>query len=146
MRFLPLLGFLALFVVVGCSGEPTRLPISGSVKVGGVPAGFATVRFIPSGPNADPMYGSIIPCDDKGEFILGSDGKNTGLPPGQYKVSFSQTLINGKPSNAGSGGKKGERLAGETDGIPALYRDPEKTPELVTVSSSSKSFQFDLKK
>jgi hypothetical protein len=146
MRFITLFGFVGLFTLLGCSSEPSRYSIHGTVKIAGTPAGFTSLKFFPTGPGADPTFGGVATCDSSGKFEIGSDGKNTGLPAGKYKVVFTQTLINGRPALGGSGGKKSERQANETDGAPVAYRDVGTTPEEVTISGSSKTFDFDLKK
>src|SRR5437764_247254 len=93
----------------GCSSEPSRYPVSGTVTANGAPVALATVKFLPAGPDADPRSGGMGVADESGKFVIGGEpGKNTGLPAGEYKVTFSQTLVNGKPTLGGSGGKKSE--------------------------------------
>jgi hypothetical protein len=138
--------FSILLLGCGAGGGPTRFPVSGTVKIDGVPAGLVTVRFIPTGPRANPTYGGIVVADATGTFTLGTDGTNSGLPAGQYKVTFSQTLIGGVPTLGGSGGKETETSAIEVEGVPESYRDPNTTTESITVSKNSKPFAFDLKK
>ncbi len=134
-------------LTLGCgSGEATRYPVSGTVKIGGSPAGLVTVRFIPTGPRANPAHGGIVVADASGAYALGTAGTNSGLPVGQYKVTFSLTLIGGVPTQGGSGGKQTETSAMEVEGVPDTYRDPNTTPETITVSKNSKTFDFDIKK
>jgi hypothetical protein len=135
--------FASGLLLAGCSSEPTRYVISGSVTIDGKPAAFATVGFIPAG--ADPRYGAVATTDPKGQFTLGKEGENAGLPAGDYKVTFSQTLINGQPSLGGSGGKKSEQHPTEREAVPERYRNPENTPETATVNSSSRTFTFAIK-
>src|SRR5262249_14240144 len=115
--FLPL---LLLCPLAGCSFEPTRYALSGSVTLHGGPAPLAVLRFYPTG-GANPMYGGTARTDAEGKFTLGEDGQASGLPAGDYKVTFSQTLVNGRPTLGGSGGKKSEALAGEREGLPEPY-------------------------
>jgi hypothetical protein len=133
----------ALFLA-GCSWQPTRYVLTGSVTIDGVPAAYTTISFTPAN-GADPKNGGLVTSDKDGRFTLGEDGKNAGLPGGEYKVTFSQTLINGKPSLGGSGGKKSEQLPTEREAVPATYRSPQTTPETVTVGSSSRTFTFAIK-
>jgi hypothetical protein len=140
--------FTGLFFCVtepGCSvGEPSRYAAKGTVTIGGTPAPLVVVRFhcadsgIPGGGTAA--------TDSGGRFALGEDGKDTGLPSGEYKVTFSQTLVRGKPTLSGSGGKKNEKLKGETEAVADEYRDPAKTPVIATIGSGTNTFTFDVKK
>jgi len=129
--------------VVGCSiGEPSRYEVSGVVNIDGAPAAFVSVKFHPVGGGINGGGGIT---DQNGKFSFGEDGKGTGLPSGAYKVTFSQTVVKGKPVLGGGGGKKTEKLKGEKEGVAADYRDLEKTPVDATVSSGNRSFTFDVK-
>ena len=89
---------------LGCSSEPSRYVVTGTVTMDGAPASLVVVSFLPAAP--DTIGGSIVPTDATGKFTMGEEGKNNGLPRGEYKVTFSQTLVKGKPTLAGSGGKE----------------------------------------
>jgi hypothetical protein len=127
----------------GCSSEPTLIAISGMVKLDNVPAGFARVRVYST---TDPTVSGFAMADATGKYSLGDASKKTGLPAGEYKVAFNQSVINGKPSSQSSGGKPEEKIAGEKEGIPEIYRSPATSTEKITISSSSTNFDFDLKK
>jgi hypothetical protein len=132
-------------VAFGCSVEVARYPVSGTVAVDGVPAGLTTIKFLPADPNADPRNGGMTMADAAGKFVIGADGKNTGLPAGEYKVTFTQTVdSSGKPI-VGSGGKRSEPVPGK-ENIPSAYRDAKSTPITVQVGSASNTFSFDIKK
>jgi hypothetical protein len=129
----------------GCSFEEPRYPVSGTVAIDGVPAGLTMVRFLPADPNTDPRFAGMTMADDNGKFSIGADGKNTGLPAGEYKVTFTQTVDgSGKPI-VGSGGKKSEAVAGK-EAVPQAYRDIKTTPVTVQVGRNSNTFTFDIKK
>lgn len=130
-------------VVSGCSSEPSRYAAAGTVSIDGAPAPFVLVKFIPDSPNS--LTGGSGPIDPTGKFSIGETGKNTGLPSGQYKVTFSQTLVKGKPTLAGSGGKAAEKDATEKEAVADDYRDPHKTPITATIGSGSNNFAFDIK-
>jgi hypothetical protein len=138
-------GFVALTLLIallaGCSSEPTRYAVTGTVKVDGKPGSYVTLRFHPEGGAG---LGGVVVADAKGEYSLSGEG-NAGLPAGSYKVTFSQTLINGKPSRGGSGGKAAEKVATERENLPEKYRKPETTPETARIGGASNSFDFDLK-
>ena len=146
MRLLGVVALLLGVSLVGCSGEPSRRGVEGTVKIDGVPAPLTAVRFFPTDPNADPRSANTATTDNNGAWSLNQEGKNAGLPVGEYKVTFSQTLVRGKAVLGGSGGKKSERLAGETEGVPEIYRNVATTPETAHVSSSSTLFNFELKR
>ncbi len=109
------------------------------------PAPYVVVRFHP--PSPDSLFGGSGPTDPTGKFSIGETGKNTGFPSGEYKVTFSQTLVNGKPTLAGGGGKKSveETVPSEREAVADEYRDPEKTPITATIGSGPNDFKFDIK-
>lgn len=129
---------------IGCSFEPTRYPISGTVKINGASGANAVVVFTPSAGATDTYRGGSVTTDKDGKFSLGDPAKNTGLLAGEHKVSFSQTLINGKPAHGGSGSKKSEQVAGEKEAVPAAFRKADTTPITVKIGSTS-TFDFDVK-
>ncbi len=129
-------------LAAGCSGEPSRYAATGTVTIDGAPAPLVIVSFHST---SDGGPGGSGPTDASGKFAIGQDGKNTGFPAGEYKVTFSQTLINGKPTLSGSGGKAAEKVATEKEAVPAEYRDPKTTPATATVGSGPNTFTFDIK-
>ena len=137
---------VASVVVLGCNPEPSRYAATGKVTLDGAPAPYVVVRFHPADPGSP--YGGSGPTDPKGEFTVGQDGKNTGFPAGDYKVTFSQTLVNGKPTLGGGGGKKNpeETVPSEREAVADEYRDPQKTPVTATIGRGPNSFTFDVKK
>jgi hypothetical protein len=137
------LTILLSVTVLGCSSETSRYAATGTVTMDGAPAPLVIVRFHPVVPDTSP--GGSGPTDEAGKFTLGENGKNTGLPSGEYKVTFSQTLVKGKPTLAGSGGKKAEREATEKEAVADEYCDLQKTPVTATIGSGSNNFTFDIK-
>ena len=129
--------------VAGCLGEPSRYAATGAVTIDGAPAPLVVVRF--HAPSPDSTAGGSGYTDTAGKFTIGQDGKNTGLPRGEYKVTFSQTLVNGKPTLAGSGGKKEEKVPTEREAVADDYRDPQKTPITASIGSGTNTFTFDVK-
>ncbi len=141
-------GLVMLFVaaaatVTGCSQEPSRYAATGTVTIDGKPAPFVVVRLHPVEEGS--QYGGTGTTDDAGKFKVGEDGKNTGFPAGDYKVTFSQTLVKGKPTLAGSGGKAAEKEATEKEGVADDYRTAKDTPVKATIGRGSNSFTFDIK-
>jgi len=138
-----ILGITLCVTVAGCSmGEPSRYAVSGVVNMDGAPAPLVIVKFHPAGGGPGGGGGNT---DVSGKFSFGEDGKNTGLPSGEYKVTFTQTLVKGKPT-LGGGGKKSEKFKGEKEGVADEYRDLGKTPVTATVSGGTRSFTFDIKR
>jgi hypothetical protein len=110
----------------------------------GNPLGLATLQFYPADPNVDQSNGGTARTDENGTFTYGEEGKNTGLAAGDYKVTVSQTLIGGKPSLGGSGGKKSEQVAGEKENVPDLYRHPNTTTLTAHVDKDNRALTFEL--
>jgi hypothetical protein len=133
----------SLIAIIGCSFEPSRYPVSGTVMIDGAPAPYVVVTFHPGSP--DSIFGGSGKTDATGKFSIGQTGKNTGFPSGDYKVTFSQTLVNGKPTLAGSGGKAAEKEPTEKEAVEDDYRDPQKSPITAKVTSGPNVFSFDIK-
>lgn len=127
----------------GCGGEPPRYAVAGTVTINGAPAPYVVLRFYPTGSNL--LAAGTGRTDETGNFKIGQEGKDTGFPAGQYKVMFSQTLVKGKPTLAGSGGKKAEKDATEKQGVADEYTDAKTTPVSATVGSGTNRFTFDIK-
>ena len=132
-----------LTILTGCSSEPSRYSVSGTVNINGAPGALVVVRFVPETEGAG-MGGSGY-TDQAGKFTIGGTGPNSGMPGGNYKVTFSQTLVGGKPTLAGSGGKKEELQPTEKEALPEDYRNPAKTPFSAKVGSGDNNFTFDIK-
>jgi hypothetical protein len=138
---LPLMLFSV--IVPGCFGEPSRYAASGTVTIEGAPAPYVRVTFRPLSP--DSLAGGSGSTDQAGKFTIGENGKNSGLPSGEYKVTFSQTYVDGKPTLAGGGGKKEETVPSEKEVVEDDYRDPLKTPITAKITSAGNNFTFDIK-
>src|SRR5262245_5692378 len=83
---------LVTVLAAGCSSEATRYPGQGTFTIDGAPAGLTTIKFLPVDPNTDPRHAGMAMADGSGKYAIGGDGKNTGLPAGDYKVTFTQTV------------------------------------------------------
>jgi hypothetical protein len=138
--------FLCLFVA-GCSSEPARYPTTGTVTINGEPAAFTHVMFIAMNPKTPTSSGGNAVTDEKGNFTVSNgDNKAPGLMSGDYKVIFTQTLINGKPSLAAGRGKKPDEMAaGQSEGVPKEYLTVDSTPILITAKSGMGPLTFELK-
>jgi hypothetical protein len=130
---------------LGCSSEASRYGVSGEVKMDGAPAPYVRVVFHPTW--SDPLAAGSAPTDEAGKFVLGESGKNAGFQAGEYKVTFSQILVNGKPTLAGGGGKKSKEETSPTErqAVADEYRDPQTTPITAKVGSGGNQFTFEIK-
>jgi len=140
----PCLGLATVLAsLAGCGGEPSRYVATGTVKIDGKPAPMVVVAFRPADPTLS--VGGTGVTDDSGKFSIGENGKNTGLPVGEYKVTFSQTLVKGKPTLSGSGGNAEEKTATEREVVADEYRDLAKTPVVAKIGGSTNEFNFEVK-
>ncbi|WP_157368595.1 hypothetical protein [Zavarzinella formosa] len=105
---------------------------------------LAIIHFYPVDPKADQSGGGTARTDETGKFSYGDEGSKSGLAAGEYKVLVSQTLVNGRPSIAGSGGKKSEKMAGEIENIPDVYRDINTTTLTAKVGKDSRTITLEL--
>jgi hypothetical protein len=82
-------GFLALGLLIGCSGKGGSLAtVSGVVTHNGAPVDGARVTFHSTTEvegKKQPSYGALT--DSSGKYVIASAGKEPGIPPGLYKVT-----------------------------------------------------------
>lgn len=133
---------LFLFLLVGCSkGPPKTVAVSGTVTVDGKPSPGTVVQFWPTVKFADEerrFHSGQATTDDAGKFRFGAEG----LVPGKYKVTYSRVLDRqGKPAPMAKPTEVGGR---ET--VPEELRDPEKTTQVVEVSSEATPLKLALPK
>ena len=136
---------IGLATLVGCSSGSGRVPVSGAVVVDGAPGGLTAVTFWSDDPNAPPGGGGRVMTNDKGEFSIGEKDKDTGLPPGNYKVTFSRFLdATGKPVHGGGKKSEAQYEVPSKESIPEQYRDRSLTPISAQVTRSSNTFTFEV--
>jgi hypothetical protein len=160
--------FLLLPLNLGCSGggdpnRPKTYPVSGTVKLNGVPVDGATVTF----QLTEGKESAIGSTDAKGNYSLSSFSPNDGAVAGQYKVSISKfeaekpsakvtalppgQIASGEldasyapPSVSPAGGKGG--AAGPKNLLPVKYANPDSSALRALVSDKGgNTFDFDLK-
>ncbi len=134
---------LCCISVAGCSWEPSRYPLKGTVTINGAPAALTHVIFIAVNPVTPTSSGGSTITDKDGNFVVPSADKAPGLIAGEYKVIFQQTLVNGKPV-LGGGRKKNDRAPNEKEGVPEPYLLPDTTPQRITVRSKMEPVKFEL--
>jgi len=134
-----------LATLVGCTSGSGKVPVSGSVVVDGAPGALTAVTFWSDDPNAPPGGGGRVMTNDKGEFSIGEKDKDTGLLPGNYKVTFSR-FVDGTGRAVYGGGKKSEveYEVPSKESIPEPYRDRSLTPISAQVTRSSNTFTFEV--
>jgi hypothetical protein len=138
--------FFVCLMVTGCSFEPSRYPVQGTVTINGAPAALTHVIFVALKPATPTSSGGSATTDKEGNFVITNGDKAPGLMAGEYKVIFQQTLMKGKPSLGGSHGKRSAMAPGESEGVPHEYLVPDTTPIRVTVSRSMEPCKFEIKK
>jgi len=109
----------------------------------GKPAPFVVITF--HAKSGDAAASGSGRTDVKGDFKIGEDGKNSGFQTGEYKVTFTQSIVKGQPTLAGSGGKEGEKIASEKEGVADEFRDREKTPVTANIVKGKNEFKFEIK-
>jgi hypothetical protein len=117
MRLLAVGGLLA--AVVGCSGGPTYVSVSGVVTLDGQPYDKAVVSFQPIGDpenNAEPGRGSSAYTDEKGRFVLKHDGRDGALV-GKHRVRI-MTRGNDVIGQSPEGGTPDDTPTARIDPIP----------------------------
>ena len=134
---------LVICSLVGCSSEPSRYAATGTVSMDGKPAPFVVITFHAT--SGDAAASGSGRTDVKGDFKIGEDGKNSGFQTGEYKVTFAQSIVKGQPTLAGSGGKEGEKIASEKEGVADEFRDREKTPVTANIVKGKNEFKFEIK-
>lgn len=133
----------------GSSSRPKLIPVSGSVKVKGVPAPNITVTFFAVGSAPRNPTGTT---DAEGNFKLTSYDTDDGAVAGDYVVTLAATKATAskKPEEMTAQDMIDMSKAGKTthdEGtIPLKYADP-KTSELKrsVVAGDSNVFNFDIK-
>ena len=126
---------LALACIVGCGSRLAS--VSGIVRLDGKPIAAAGVVFHPV--DKGPLASGATDAD--GHYQL-ETGSQSGVVPGEYRVTVSQDRISGigKDGLALSGGIKVEHL------LPPKYSDPTTSPLRVTVVRGAQNHNFDLTK
>ena len=124
---------------------PELAAVTGTVTVDGQPTAGVTVIFTPSmkkneGRSAsNPAYGST---DASGKYTLKYRGKEMGVEPGRYTVTFSWIATeDGSPVPQG----KTPVDVGASQRLPEKYVSAELSKEKATVEKSGGTFDFELK-
>jgi len=154
-------GFLALAVLVGCSGDKATGPfatVSGTVTQGGAPVDGAKVEFhgtTEAAGGARDLFASTT--DSSGKYMIAGVGKNAGIPPGMYKVVVTKYRTkSGEVLKAGEKVDEGQLAAQASDlgpaaaglinHLPKEFSSPSTTKLSATVQEGkNENVNFDLK-
>ena len=128
---------LSAVPVAGCgSDQVPRYPVSGKVLYQGKPAPYATVRFHPR--NASDELKTLCPRGTTaldGTFELSTYGLNDGAPEGEYKVTVSWQVPEGKIDPAEL---DPDVMQDSPERLPKKYTHPKSTPIRVTITSDTR--------
>ena len=127
-----LAGLVALVGLSGCGGdgEVPRYPISGTVSYQGTPIAAGNISF------EDPETGYAA----GGEIEDGS--YDVLVPTGKYKVFITPAMME---EDAGDGESPPQMEEAESSKFPGKYRRVDSTDLSAKVTSSSTTFDFDMK-
>ena len=128
----------------GCSSYPAvDVPVTGIVRIDGVPSKGTAVFFIPTdrAKHAEGLIGQGF-TNEAGEFVLRNPNGEERFFAGEFKVTFTRYLdpkgnpipIEIKPDDVGA-----------KQQLPSAYINPESTPFTVVVNQDQHVFTFDLK-
>jgi hypothetical protein len=80
--FVLLIPLIAL--ILGCTGEEAKLPVSGTVTLNGSPIADVNVMLI-----RDDGVNTMVTTDASGRFSIGDETEAEGVPAGTYKVGVT---------------------------------------------------------
>ncbi|HEY2786566.1 MAG TPA: hypothetical protein VGJ05_16490 [Fimbriiglobus sp.] len=131
---------MLIVLAVGCSrGTSDYVSVTGTVTIDGKPADGVRVDFLPANESDSSVrdrYASGY-TDKAGRFEVRSVS-GQGIPPGEYKVTFSRMLAHGK----GVDPKK--KTSNTRESLPDKYLTKEKTDQTAQVTKDKTDFVFDL--
>lgn len=150
--YVALLAALTLPVAAGCgSGNPSTVPVKGTVTLNGNPVDGASVTFVPEA-GGRPATGTT---DASGQFTLTTFETGDGAPEGKYKVGVNKTsaAVNVE-AGAGGAAPPGVQLSGPPGSggppprpkseLPEKYGNAEKSGLTVEVKSGMEPVKLDL--
>jgi hypothetical protein len=131
-----------IFALAGCGGSstPGLVPVSGTVKLKGEFLSGAVVTFIPTADTRG--AGGVGRTDAEGQYQLKYVRGGKGVMPGQYKVTISRRLIDGKPVPEDYNVPEMDSPARES--LPRHYAEADSTKLTATVAEGA-PVNFDLK-
>lgn len=86
--------FIMSGLLTGCGRkEPKLVPISGIVKINGMPASNIAVRFMPDGQKGSHGPSSMGITDEQGKFTLQCDNGKAGGVVGWHRVTLDDLSV-----------------------------------------------------
>ena len=156
-----------LFHMAGCGSDAAPgyvsqlVPVSGLVKVDGVPTAGVDVTFVPDqrlpGKSENAGGNATAVTDAEGKYVLytppggGIAAENAelmkGAVPGKYAATFHLWVLpDGSPWALSGSAKMGPALMGAVEKLPTGYGNPLASMNVVDVKAGSDNvFNFDLK-
>ena len=137
---------LFIVAIAGCGPRGIRVEyVEGVVTLDGAPVPEATVTFLPA-TETPPMEMATGMSDANGVYKLSSvTGKATaGAVAGEYRVMV--TKVSDNASEGEYGAIRSVNAVKYTHHLPAIYRDPQKTPITVTVNKGKNTIPLEMKK
>ena len=138
-----LIATLALFP--GCGGptppQMAKTAISGTVTFKGEPLSGASLTFTPTG---DTMgFVGTGRTDKNGVYVITDIRGAKGLAVGEFKVTISRRLLNGKELDPNDNTPEMDSPA--TESLPPRYSNPQSTELRATVTKDANPIDFHLK-
>lgn len=121
---------LSAMLLVGCSREPERGPVTGVVTLDGQPLSRVMVVFVPA--DNTPGQRSVALTDSNGRYTVFTDKDQDGASVGTHHVSlFDPQAVSDDPMPSR---------------VPAAYTDVIRTPlQPVTVGREAQTYDIHLK-
>jgi hypothetical protein len=149
-RLLTVACLVALALLVGCGKRTKTVPVSGIVKIDGVPLKDARVTFHPID-GGKMAFGNT---DAEGRFTLTTSNSNDGAVPGQYRVTVSvvgsfeaASDKIAKDFTMGEMQRERERLAKmKINQVHPNYLTVDKTPLRQEITGPTSDLPIDLRK
>lgn len=138
---------VAALLVPGCSTKPPPIvPVSGVVRINGVPLAGAEVTFLPTTKGLDGNYAATAVTDEQGRYELKTNGQ-TGACATECVVVVAEGPM---PDEARSQKREAQEIAArylaglKNRPIPAQYGTAAQSPLRVTVKAGQTDYPLEL--
>jgi|LakMenE01Jun11ns_1017448.scaffolds.fasta_scaffold9909700_2 hypothetical protein len=132
---------LSIALALGCSGQPKRIPLSGSVTVAGEKTDLGEIRFVPLHQDPDgPVRPTLAVVVAKGGYRVDTLG---GLPEGEYRVEVEARRKTGRKVTVNTGLESAE-VDEMITFSPKSFAGKESTLKLLVNDQTPNTFDIDL--
>jgi hypothetical protein len=155
-------GLVLACLTAGCSREPERGPVSGTVTLDGKPLPKIMVAFLPDPAHGTPGQRSVALTDQNGRYVVYSDKNQDGAVVGKHRVclydalavprAISAPAVPGLPGKAKEPAPKNPSKVPQDPSrvppsrVPAAYSDMTRTPlQPVEVGRAAQTYDIALK-